>query len=263
MNISKIKTVFFSPTGTSKKIIQAIAEGAGTSQSIENIDLTLPEHSTNVSVAKNELAIIAVPVYAGRVAALAKQRLKEISGNNSPAILVVLYGNREFEDALLELKDITMEQSFTVVAASAFIGEHSFSSTDKPIAHGRPDNSDLKIANELGKNVMHKLSTDQVQSDINVPGDTPYKEGMKNLPFTPTIDSESCTLCQECISVCPAGAISLNGKIQINADSCTFCCACIKVCPVDCISLASTPMEEKAESLSVNCKERKEPQLFF
>jgi len=86
---------------------------------------------------------------------------------------------------------------------------------------------------------------------------------MKNLPFTPVVDNDACTECEECISVCPAGAISLNGKIQINAEFCIFCCACIKTCPVECISLNSTPMAEKAKALSANCKERKEPQLFL
>lgn len=263
MNISAIKTVFFSPTGTSKTIVQAIAEGAKHSQPIEHIDLTLPQHSTDITLTENDLTIIAVPVYAGRVAELAKQRLQEVSGNNAPAILVVLYGNREFDDALLELRDIAIEQSFRVVAAAAFIGEHSFSSVDTPTAHGRPDQNDLKIATELGKDVMQKLSTDQISQDIQIPGNTPYKDGMKNLPFTPVIDYETCTECEECISVCPAGAISLNGKIQINAEACIFCCACIKTCPVECISLISTPMEEKAKALSANCTERKEPQLFL
>lgn len=263
MNISAIKTVFFSPTGTSKKIIQAIAEGAKVSQPIQHIDLTLPEHATGITVAENELAIIAVPVYAGRVVELAKHRLKEVSGNNSPVILVVLYGNREFDDALLELRDIAVEQSFNVVAAAAFIGEHSFSSVESPTGHGRPDQNDLKIATDLGKSVMQKLSNDQVNSDIHIPGNSPYKEGMKNLPFTPVVDNDNCTECEECIAVCPTGAISLNERIEINAETCIFCCACLKTCPVECISLKTTPMEEKAKALSANCKERKEPQLFF
>jgi len=263
MNISAIKTVFFSPTGTSKKIIQAIAKGANNSVPIKHIDLTLPQHSTNITATENELTIIAVPVYAGRVANLAKLRLKEVSGNNSPAILVVLYGNREFDDALLELRDIAIKQSFRVVAAAAFIGEHSFSTVETPTGHGRPDQNDLKIATDLGKSVMQKLSGDQVNPDIQMPGNFPYKEGMMNLPFTPVVDNENCTECEECLSVCPSGAISLNEKIQINAEACIFCCACVKACPVEYISLKSTPMEEKAKDLSANCQERKEPQLFF
>ncbi|PHR24464.1 MAG: hypothetical protein COA36_15605 [Desulfotalea sp.] len=263
MDITNIKTFFFSPTGTSKKIVQAIAEGKQTSQTISHIDLTYPNHPTDISVGGNELAIIAVPVYAGRIAPLAKKRLQNISGNNSPTILVVLYGNREFEDALIELKDLVTAQAFNVVAACAFIGEHSFSSADMPISPGRPDTNDLKIATEFGAKVMQQLATTQVSQPIDVPGDTPYRDGMKNLPFTPKIDSGLCTQCGECIAACPAGAISLNVEIQILTDSCTFCCACIKACPEECISLTSTPMQEKAVWLNTNCKDQKKPQLFL
>jgi len=263
MDISNIKTIVFSPTGTSKKIAQAIAEGAQESQKVEHIDLTSPNYPKNISIAKGELAIIAVPVYAGRVAPLAEKRLRELSGNNSPAIIVALYGNRAFDDALVELKDIAQAQSFSITAAAAFIGEHSFSSSTLPTGHGRPDASDLKVAKEFGKKVMHQLTKGQKPAAVNVPGNTPYKEGMQNLPFTPAINLEQCTQCEECVTSCPAGAIRLNGEIQIDIESCTFCCACIKVCPEECISLASTPMAEKALALHTNCKQRKEPQLFL
>ena len=263
MKIRAIKTIFFSPTGTSKKIVQTIAEGANHSFPFKHIDLTLPKHPTNVKASENELTIIAVPVYSGRVARLAKSRLKEISGNNSPAILVVLYGNREFEDALLELKNIAEELSFNVVAAAAFIGEHSFSTVEAPTAHGRPDKSDLKIAFNLGKSVIKKLDNDEVSSDIQVPGNFPYKDGMKNLPFTPIVDTDICTECGECIEVCPTGSISLNEGIQFNVDTCILCCACLKTCPVECISLKTTPMEEKSKALSVKCQTRKEPEIFL
>ena len=263
MNIKAIKTIFFSPTGTSRTIAQSIAAGANHSFPFKHIDLTLPGHPTDISASENELTIIAVPVYAGRVARLAKSRLKEVSGNNSPAIIVVLYGNREFEDALLELKHIAEEQSFNVVAAAAFIGEHSFSTAESPTAQGRPDQSDLNIAFKLGKSVIKKLDNDQVTPEIEVPGNFPYKDGMKNLPFTPVVDTDNCTECGECIAACPTGSMSLNGTIKINVDTCILCASCIKTCPVQCISLKSTPMEDKSKELSVKLQTRKEPEIFI
>lgn len=262
MEISAIKTVFFSPTKTSQKIAHAISEGARTSQPVQHEDLTLPTHNNGITVAADELTIIAVPVYAGRVAPVARERLKEVSGNNSPAILVVLYGNRDFEDALIELKQIVENQSFTVVAASAFIGEHSYSTPALPTAQGRPDDNDLSFAREFGTRIMQKLTTLESLKTVNVPGNFPYKEGMPNLPFTPTIETENCTLCEECISVCPTGAIRLENAIEINPETCTFCCACIKTCPATCISLNNTPMAEKIEWLHTTCQVRKEPELF-
>lgn len=264
MQISTIKTVYFSPTGTSKKVVQAIAEGAKTDQPLETVDLTIPSYPENISMAAGELTIFAVPVYAGRVAPLAVKRMESIRGNNGPAIIVVLYGNREFEDALIELKDIVEARSFTVVAGAAFIGEHSFSSTALPTAHGRPDENDLKIAREFGAKAGKQLADAPSPQPLgSVPGDTPYKDGMQFIPVTPHTDHELCTHCEECISACPAGAIALVDKIVIDVNLCTFCCACIKACPVVALSLAGTPMEEKAHWLSENCATRKEPELFL
>ncbi|BHH81922.1 4Fe-4S binding protein [Desulforhopalus sp. 52FAK] len=262
MDISAIKTVFYSPTQTSQKIALAICAGATTNQSVQQINLTQPSQ-VKATVAANELAIIAVPVYAGRVAPVARERLNNITGNNSPAILVVLYGNREFEDALIELKDIVEAQSFNVIAASAFIGEHSFATAELPIANDRPDEIDLSIAHDFGTKVMQKLTESQTAAPVTVPGNIPYKDGMPNLPFAPIVDTENCTQCEECLAVCPTGAIQLKDTIEINPEDCTFCCACIKTCPVTCITITNTPMAEKAEALHTNCQTRKEPELFI
>ncbi len=264
MNITKIRTIFFSPTGTSKKVVKAIAEGGKMPDDVNELDLTYPGYNQEVVIAGDELAIIGVPVYGGRVAPLARERLKAIRGNNSPAVIVVVYGNREFDDALIELRDIVAAQSFSVVAAGAFIGAHSFSSARVPIAEGRPDKIDFSVAGEFGAKVMERIRISATEpGSLQVPGDVPYLDGMKKLPFTPQINTEECTQCEICISSCPAGAISLDTSIEIEPQKCTFCCACIKDCPEDAITIAAPPLMEKAEWLHTNCRERKEPQLFF
>lgn len=262
MDIQAVKTVFYSPTKTSQRIAQAICQGVQIGDSTEQINLTSADCAKEITIGSAELAIIAVPVYAGRVAPVAAERLQRVSGNNSPAILVVLYGNREYEDALVELKDIAIAQSFRVIAAAAFIGEHSFSTENLPTAHGRPDEKDILIAREFGQKVYKALNA-TLPTKVNIPGNRPYQDGMPNLPFTPHISHENCTQCEECTSVCPTGAIALQDTIQINPESCTFCCACIKICPESCISLGETPMAEKAQWLHTNCATRKEPELFM
>ena len=53
-----------------------------------------------------------------------------------------LYGNRDFDDALLEAADLLGERGFDVVAAAgAFIGEHSLTAR---VGTGRPDDADVK-----------------------------------------------------------------------------------------------------------------------
>ena len=103
--------VFFSPTHTSAKIARAIGESIGMGRRIE-IDLTTDENSSPIEI-KDSITIIAVPVYAGRVAPIALQRLRRLKGNNAPAILVAVYGNRDYEDALVELRDETIQLGFT------------------------------------------------------------------------------------------------------------------------------------------------------
>jgi hypothetical protein len=104
---------------------------------------------------ENDVVVIGAPVYAGRVAKDAVDYFKTINGAGSLAILVVLYGNREFEDALLELKNIAIDQGFIPFAASAFIGEHSFSSKEFLIAFNRPDEDDLKKLFYLENRLQH------------------------------------------------------------------------------------------------------------
>jgi flavodoxin len=108
MEIRKAKLVYYSPTGTGKTTVTAILNGTGLDHAI--IDLTPPDSEiNNYDVSSDELAIIEAPVYSGRISTVAKDRIKNLKGTNTPAGLVVMYGNRAFEDALLELKKLTSE----------------------------------------------------------------------------------------------------------------------------------------------------------
>jgi len=265
MKVRKIWLVSFSPTRTSKRVIDAIASGIGDIP-CESIDLTYPDAETKKLLATDELAIIGVPVYAGRVAPLAVERLAAIQGSSSPAVIVVTYGNREFEDALIELRDIAEKAAFKPLAACTFIGEHSFSGSETPIAADRPDSVDLSTAKEFGMKIVEKLASAEdfgTASSLEVPGDIPYKDGMGALPFSPLVNQADCTQCEICIPTCPAGAISLDSKIEVDQKLCIFCCACIKNCPEGAIIIDAAPIKEKRQWLYENCVERKEPKLYL
>ncbi len=265
MQIDKIWTVYFSPTGNSKRVARAIATGfAGVP--VEDLDLTSPGAVSGRQFGARDLVVIGVPVYAGRVASLAVTRMAAITGDKTPAVLAVTYGNREFEDALIEMKDLSVNAGFSPVAAGAFVGEHSFSSPEQPIASGRPDPLDLTAAREFGEKVSKKLSeVDDLSSVIfpEVPGNRPYKDGMGSLPFTPSLLEEQCTRCELCLSACPTGAISLQEKIEIDPDLCIFCCSCIKTCPESALEIGAAPIKEKRQWLYEECQVRKEPQLYL
>ena len=123
-SISCTHFIYFSPTHTSEKIARAIAEGIGMEKRIET-DLTIDESDRAIEI-DNTLTIIAAPVYGGRIAPIALQRFKRLHATSSPAILVAVYGNRDYEDALVELRDLMQSQGFVPLAAAAFVGDEGF-----------------------------------------------------------------------------------------------------------------------------------------
>jgi ferredoxin len=265
MRIKKVWAVFFSPTGTSKTIVEAIASKVAADEH-ETIDLTHSE-TTEKCFEEDELVVMGVPVYAGRVAPLAKKRLNALQGGNTPAVVVVLYGNREYEDALLELKDLAMAASFTPIAGAAFVGMHSFSNNKVPIAPGRPDDDDLLRARVLAGEIIKKLGNLReraAQPDLIVPGNSPYKESPGPMPVTPEVDADKCTGCGICVPTCPDAAISLEeGSPVRDVERCIFCCACIRACPEQALFIDAPAVQEKRKWLHDNYARRKEPELFL
>jgi len=261
MKTSKINLVYYSPTGTSKKVLESVAKGIGV-KSVEHIDLTPADTTGTHAVPTGELAVIAVPVYGGRVPIVAAQRLKTVTGKGTPAVLVAVYGNRAFEDALIELKDITAEQGFKAVAAAAFIGEHSFSNDNTPIAPGRPDADDLAKAKKFGEEVKAKLESGKL-AEVKVPGNKPYKERGPAGPRAPDTVVEKCTLCGACAEVCPTKAITVSDKVETVKEKCTACSACVKTCPTGARIWTNEGVMKAAAWLNKEYSKRREPEFFL
>ena len=266
MQYEKTALIYFSPTSTTRLVLEEMAKGIGKEISMD-LDITSPEVRNQPSPEfKESVVIIGAPVYAGRVAKDAVDYFKTLNGSGSLAILVVLYGNREFEDALLELKDIVVDKGFIPFAAGAFIGEHSFSNDEFLIAVNRPDDEDRKKAFLFGKQIADLLNTIEPGTDIipvQVPGNFPYREGMGNNAFSFINVAEDCDDCSICVAVCPKNAIDESNAYSTIDDNCIFCCACIKACPQQVRTLKNGPIRDKAKWLNENCSQRKEPQIFL
>lgn len=261
MIYNNIHLVYFSPTHSSAKIAYAIAEGMGaTSMSESDLTYDAPDMEEHID---DELTIVAVPVYGGRVPDTAVGRLRMFRSNGAPVVPVVVYGNRDYDDALLELKDLCQELGFVPVAAAAFVGEHSFSRREMPVAAGCPDESDLEKAAAFGKAVSDRLRAVSCLTDLpelKVKGNFPYKEKKPSAPMAPVVDESLCTQCEYCIDACPTHAISLseNGTVSDPA-LCIKCCACVKECPEGARTF-DTPF---TAILYKNFSARKEPECFF
>lgn len=265
-SVRNLSVVYYSPTGTSRKIARAIATGTGLPV-VQEIDLTLdPEHAP--LTVEGDALILVSPVYAGRVPLTAIGRMKRLCGRKSdgnpiPALLAVVYGNRDYDDALLELKDLAVEWGFLPVAAGAFIGEHSYSRENMPVAANRPDSHDLEMAGSFGaKAVETYLSAAISPSSFSlcVKGNYPYKERKPANSDAPYC-TDQCNSCGLCISLCPVQAISFDADhhIQTDALACTLCCACVKMCPNQ-ARVYDTPF---TRFLYENFSQRKEPEFFY
>lgn len=56
--------------------------------------------------------------------------------------------------------------------------------------------------------------------------------------YRSAIDRDLCTGCEECLGICPLGAIKMEeGSAQLMANRCIGCGLCTTVCPVDAISM--------------------------
>ncbi len=266
MDIKTLKLVYFSPTRTSKKTLESIASGMGI-DNVEHVDLTLQDkNAEKIHFSDQDLVIFGMPVYGGRIPAEAAARLERFTGNNTLAGVVIVYGNRAYEDALLELKNIAADSGFKPVAAGAFIGEHSFSNNEFPIAAGRPDKADSSEAESFGKSISNKIKNIKSIEDItiiDVPGNFPYKKGVTPSKAAASTDNEVCTMCETCATVCPAEAITYEDEVITDQDKCLLCCACVKECPTEARELAVPLLIEKTKWLSENCREPKKADLFI
>lgn len=261
MEYKNVHIIYFSPTHTSAKTAYAIAEGLDGEVLLES-DITYEMPEEEIEILGDELTIVAVPVYGGRVAETAMERLRAFHARKAPVVPVVVYGNRDYEDALKELSDTLEAAGFVTVSAGAFIGEHSFSRKEMPIAAGRPDDPDHELAVSFGRNIRMKLQQVDALSDLKplvVKGNIPYKVKGPSTPQAPVTDEGVCTQCEYCIDVCPVSAISIvDDHMFSDPITCIKCCACVKECPEG----ARTFDTPYTAMLHKNFSARREPELF-
>lgn len=249
-----IINIFFSPSGTSKKVAEIIS--GNFSQEKENCDLL--HFQSEKELSNDDIAVVVMPVFAGRLPKTACERLSKIKGNDAKSIAVVNYGNAHVSDALLELVDVLSDNDFNVVAAASTVSHHSIFDG---VAVGRPDDEDISKINDFAVKCIDKIeSNESLKADI--PGNRPYTD-YKQLPFTISCDESVCAFCYDCVNVCPENAIPDDDPVATNLDICSRCTACISICPEDARSFTGDAFEAKKVDFEKANSERKEPEFYL
>lgn len=248
--------IVFSPTGGTEKASGYIANAL--EGEIVAVDLTDSGLGfRTVAMTKEDVAVIAVPSYGGRVPAVAAERLGMMRGNGAQAVLVCVYGNRTYEDTLVELEDVAKDAGFRVIAAVSAIAEHSIV---RQFAAGRPDAQDATQLTGFADQIQQKISTGDA-SEPAIPGNRPYKKA-GGAGMVPKVTRE-CTACGACVAACPVGAVDKDDPGRVDKKNCISCMRCVSVCPRGARKLNPVMLSAVTKMLSKVCAERKECELFI
>lgn len=266
-----IYAMYFSPTGTAEKTVKGIADNLKIkydNTEIKYVDFTKPEiRHIQQSFTIDDLVIFGVPVIAGRVPNVLLKYLNTIKGNNALVVAIVVYGNRNYDDALIELKDILETNDFKVIACGAFIGEHSFSKT---LAKDRPDDEDMAAIINFSKQIYDKITKGNFNT-ITVKGSKPYRDYYKpkdkngnpvDIRKVVPKTNENCIDCKICAVVCPMGSIDFDDVTILNG-ICIKCCACIKKCPTQAKYFDDINYLNHKYELEEEFKSRRDPEIFI
>lgn len=253
----KLFKIYFSPTGGTKKVADLIS-GQFDFETTE-IDLSNSmEDFLKFTFSEKDICIIAVPSFGGRVPMAAMSNIKKLKGNGSKIILVATYGNRAYEDVLLELKDTLTTLGFFCIAAIASVTEHSIM---HQFATGRPDLQDKEELIKFSDEIKEVLKHGEVTKDLCVPGNNPYKE-YKVIPLVPQVRQE-CKKCGLCATKCPVDAISKDNPMLVDKEKCISCMRCVAICPSKSRSVNEESLLAISKKLEKACSERKMNELFL
>lgn len=247
MEIDRVYAMYFSGTGTTEEIVtviaQNMAEGLTPGKDFTAFDFTLPSaRKMTHEFGKGDLVVFGVPTYAGRVPNVLLPYIREsVKADGAIAVPVVTFGNRDFDDSLIELRQLLEDNGFMPIAAGAFVGEHAFS---YELAAGRPDEHDIKEAVGFAIDAavkIKKLDRDKAEP-VSVTGETPVRpyytprdrDGNPiDIRKVKPVTGDQCNRCGICVEVCPMGSIPKDDPTKCEG-ICIKCGACVKKCPLKC-----------------------------
>ena len=274
MQINRIAAVYYSATGNTREVVLKIGKQIAEDLKVplKEYDYTLPEaREKHYSFTAEDLVLFATPVYAGRVPNKMLPFVETgFTGGDALAVPIVIFGNRSFDNGLIELRNLLVANGFHPIAAAAVATSHVFSDA---IAPGRPDKEDWAVLNQFAGDVAAKVSRiTQLPEPIQVPGDNPPLSyytplGVDGKPTVflkakPQTTAEWCDGCGICVAACPMAAISEEDPTLVPG-TCIKCQCCVKICPTGAKYFDDEAFLSHVKMLEQNYTERKEPQVFI
>lgn len=274
MKTNRIVVVYYSATGNTRgvalKLGKQLADKLGVP--MEEMNYAPPAvRKKHYMFSAEDLVLFATPVYAGRVPNKMLPFVEGgFTGGDALAIPVIIFGNRSFDNGLIELRNLLEQNGFHTVAAAAVATSHVFSEV---IAPGRPDETDWAVLCQFTSKVASRIQTmTEYPAPVEVPGDNPPTvyytplgvDGKPSmfLKAKPQTYEGMCDGCGICVEACPMSAISAEDPTQVPG-TCIKCQACIKICPTQAKYFADENFLSHVKMLELNYTARKEPQVFF
>lgn len=277
MQIKRVWAVYFSAVRNTREITVEIAgKLAARLQAILcEDDFTLPGAREQARTFEpDELVVFGVPTYAGRVPNKVLPFVQTLfKGNDTPAVPVVTFGNRSFDNSLNELRIELSQHGFLPVTMAAFVTPHVMSDV---LGAGRPDMTDRMLLEELCMRTARYVSVAEDTAalrDLRVlppptevgPYYTPLEANGEKANFLkakPVTDTARCTGCKTCVNVCPMGSVDKD-DVTLTPGICIKCHACIRKCPVGARSFTDASLRSHIEMLETNYAKRAESEVFF
>ena len=234
---------YFSPSGGTKRACELVGGLFGAE---EYINLGGRERAQR-SFGKDELLVLALPVYAGQMPAV-PGLLDGLKGENTT------YGNRHYDDTLAQVKHLLGEQGFRCAGAAAVITPHIFAPT---LGEGRPDEQDKAVLEQFVQGVKDKLARED-WAEAAVPGN-PTPAPKPAVPVKKDRDWDTCLGCAICAKACPTGAMDLKTLMWVDS-KCISCMSCVSACPTGALGFNSSLIAQK---LTANFSARREVETFL
>ncbi|MGG7048782.1 MULTISPECIES: 4Fe-4S binding protein [unclassified Campylobacter] len=237
----RLYLVYFSPSGSTEKIVKMVANEIANLDEfeVEKINLLYSANrKKKYHFTKDDLVVFGC-ASAGKLFTLSEEMFECLQAKETPFIGLITYGNAYYGIAIKEMFERANKSGFSVVSLGAFISRRSI---DMSLAHDRPDASDLEIIKNFAKKSYEKfLSGDFALHDELKTGWGDWELGKQVIAYRqehPEVlytlppeykskeISDACKKCGTCVKNCPTDAIDIENKI-FDLDKCIACWACI------------------------------------